>query len=212
MQTFNMKKNLPLILAIVGTLLLLPAFFLDSEPDVPKLPDGLEGVFIDSPAVTLPQFSFVDHNDKPLTNDALLGKWSLIFFGYTSCPDVCPTTMSVLEKLNREASFPKNTQTLFVSLDPQRDTSEILKEFVGYFNDDFIGATGETKELDKFQEPLGVIYGYEGDTSTDDYIVNHFAAIHVIDPTGKQRAYILPPHSLAQVSTAYKLIYNHYNK
>lgn len=206
-----MKKNLPLILAIVGTLLLLPTFFIDSEPDILELPEELQGVFIDSPAVTLPSFSLTDHNEKPLTNDTLLGKWSLIFFGYTSCPDICPTTMGVLEKLNREPNFPKNTQTIFVSLDPKRDTAVVLKEYVGYFNDDFIGATGEKKELDKFQEPLGVIYGYDGDTSSDDYIVNHFAAIHVIDPTGKQRAYILPPHSLTQVSDAYRLIYNHYN-
>lgn len=205
-----MKKNLPLILAVVGTLLLLPTFFFGGEPEKPVLPEGLEGVFIDSPAVALPSFSLIDHNNKPFTNEALLGKWSLVFFGFTNCPEVCPTSLSVLEKLYRQKDFPKDTQVLFVSLDPKRDTPAVLKDFVGYFHDDFIAATGEKKELDKFQEPLGVIYGFEGDTATEDYNVTHFAAIHVIDPAGKQRAYILPPHTDEQVSQAYRLIYDHY--
>ena len=65
-------------------------------------------------------------------------------------------------------------------------------------------------KIDKFVEPLGVIYDFEGDTQSDDYIVNHFAAIYIIDPQGRERAYILPPHSTKQVSQAYRLVYEHY--
>ena len=136
------------------------------------------------------------------------GKWSLVFFGYTNCPDVCPTTMSVLEKLKRKTSTPKDTQYVFVSVDPSRDTPKVLKEFVAYFDEDFIGVTGPKAELDKFKETFGVIYDYEGDTASDEYIVNHFAAIYVISPDGKQVGYVLPPHSVEQVSEAYNLMRN----
>lgn len=205
------KKYFPLLLATLGLLVLLPTFFIDGEPELPSIPADLQGLIIDSPAVALPKFSLVDHNGKSVTNNMFIGKWSLVFFGYTHCPDVCPTTMSVMEKLKRKKSTPKDTQYFFISVDPKRDTPEVLKEYVTYFDDDFIGVTGPRKELDKFKEPLGVVYDYEGDTNSDDYIVNHFAAIYLIDPGGKQRAYILPPHSLQQVSEAYQLIHSHYN-
>jgi len=205
------KKNFPLLLAILGALILLPTLFLDDEPELPTLPQTLKGVFVDSPSVELPKFSMTDHNGNPVTNSMFIGKWSLVFFGYTSCPDVCPTTMAVMEKLKRDKATPKDTQYIFVSVDPKRDTAEVLKEYVTYFSDDFVGVTGPRKEIDKFKEPLGVVYDYEGDTSSDEYIVNHFAAIYLIDPNGKQRAYILPPHSLQQVSEAYQLIHSHYN-
>ncbi|HFE37557.1 MAG TPA: SCO family protein [Gammaproteobacteria bacterium] len=205
-----MKKYFPLMIVLLGLAVLLPTFFMDKEPDVPSIPDDLKGLFIDSPAVQLPAFTLTDYNGKPLDNSRFLGKWSLVFFGYTHCPDVCPTTLSVLEKLSRKKSTPINTQVAFISLDPKRDTAEVLKEFVTYFGDDFIGATGPRDELDKFKEPLGVVYDYEGDVSSGDYIVNHFAAIYIIDPESRQRAYILPPHSLKQVSRAYQLIRDHY--
>ena len=205
-----MKKYFPLLAVVLGLSILLPTFFMGGEPDLPTIPDDLKGLFIDSPAVELPKFTLKDHNGEVFDNSKFLDTWSLVFFGYTSCPDVCPVTMSVLEKLSRDKSAPQNTQTVFVSVDPNRDTPEVLKEFVGYFGDDFIGVTGAVEELNKFKEPLGVIYGYEGDTSSDDYIVNHFAAIYIIAPDGKQRAYILPPHSLTQVSTAYQLIRDSY--
>jgi len=205
------KKYFLLVLAVLGSLLLIPTFFVDDEPALPKIPESLKGVFIDSPAVELPKFSMTDHNNNPVNNNMFAGKWSLVFFGYTSCPDVCPTTLSVMEKLEREKTTPTDTQYFFISVDPKRDTPEVLKEYVTYFSDNFIGATGPRKELDKFKEPLGVVYDYEGDISSDEYIVNHFAAIYLIDPSGKQRAYILPPHGIQQVSEAYQLIRGHYN-
>ena len=206
------NNNAAIFLFLFGLGIVTSSFFSggDSEPVLPVMPQDLKGVFIDSPAVQLPGFTFEDHNGELFNNQNLQGKWSLVFFGYTSCPDVCPTTMSVLEKLKRKDSTPKDTQYVFVSVDPARDTPKVLKEFVGYFDEDFIGVTGPRSELDKFKEPLGVIYDYEGDTSKDEYVVNHFAAIYVISPDGKQRAYVLPPHSIEQVAEAYQLIRSHY--
>lgn len=200
------KNNTAIFLFLFGLGIVTSSMFTGGESPAPQVPESLKGVFIDSPAVELPTFTFKDHDGKLFNKDNFKGKWSLVFFGYTSCPDVCPTTMSVLEKLKRKESTPSDTQYVFVSVDPNRDTPKVLKEFVGYFDEGFIGVTGTKVELDKFKEPLGVIYDYEGDTSSDEYVVNHFAAIYVIAPDGKQRAYILPPHSIEQVAEAYQLI------
>jgi len=203
------NNNTAVFLFMFGAGIVLSSWLtggMDSEPEVPTIPADLKGVFIDSPAVTLPEFNFTDQHNEPFTNNNFDGKWSLMFFGYTSCPDVCPTTMSVLEKLKRQESTTKDTQYVFASVDPKRDTPNVLKEYVAYFDDDFVGVTGTKTELDKFKEPLGVIYDYETETAADEYIVNHFAAIYIIAPDGKQRGYVLPPHSVDQVSRAYQLI------
>jgi len=203
----KITNNLFLLLLIV---LISVACTGKSEPEPLKVPESLQGLFVDSPATKLPDFRFTDHNGKLFDVSRFKNNWSLVFFGYTNCPDVCPNSLSIMDKISKQDGLPKNMQYVFVSVDPKRDTPAKLKEFVEYFNADFIGATGPKAELDKFQEPLGVIYDYEGDTTSGDYVVNHFAAIYIIDPQGRERAYILPPHSEAQVAEAFKLVYNHY--
>lgn len=181
-----------------------------SEPELLNVPDSLRGLMIDSPATKLPDFVFTDHNGKRFDVSRFKDKWSLVFFGYTNCPDVCPTSLTIMDKVSKQQGLPKNMQYVFISVDPKRDTPEKLKEFVEYFNAEFVGATGPKAELDKFQEPLGVIFDYEGDTNSDDYVVNHFAAIYIIDPSGKERAYILPPHNQTKVGDSLRLVYQHY--
>jgi len=202
-------------MSVKFTLVLLTVLFITtscskSEPELVKIPDSMKGLIVDSPAAKLPNFNFVDHNGKSFDKSNFNDKWSLLFFGYTNCPDVCPNSLTILNKLTEQKGLPKNMQTVFVSVDPKRDKPEVLKEFVSYFNKDFIGATGEKSELLKFQD-LGVIYNYEGDTTSDEYIVNHFAAIYIIDPSARERAYILPPHTEKQVGDAFKLVYDYYN-
>ena len=181
-----------------------------SEPPPLKVPDAIKGLIVDSPPTKLPAFKFVDHNGKVFDNSRFKDKWSMVFFGYTNCPDVCPTSLTVMDKVSKQPGLPENIQYVFVSVDPKRDTPDKLKDFVEYFNAKFIGATGDKSEIDKFQEPLGVIYDFEGDTSSDDYIVTHFAAIYIIDPQGRERAYVLPPHKDTQVGDAFRLVYNYY--
>lgn len=179
------------------------------EPAPLKVPAEMEGIIIQSPANDLPEFHLLDQDGNPITRQNFVGKWSLLFFGYTHCPDVCPTTMGVLNRLSQQADLPA-TQFVFATVDPRRDTPEVMKEFVHYFNKNFIGMTGDTAEINKFQEPLGVIYDYEGDTSSNDYIVNHVAALFIIDPRARLRAYILPPHDTKRIGDAYRLIRGYY--
>jgi len=197
--------------SLLFTIFLLPLYIgCTSEPDPLEVPASIQGLIVDSPATKLPAFKLTDHNGDSFDVSRFKNKWSMVFFGFTNCPDVCPTSLTIMDKVSKKADLPDNMQYVFVSVDPKRDTPDKLKSFVEYFNEKFIGATGPKAEIDKFQEPLGVVYGFEGDTNSEDYNVNHFAAIYIIDPKGRERAYILPPHSEKQVSDAFELVYNYY--
>ncbi len=178
------------------------------EPPPLKFPD-MEGVIVESPPTPLPRFSLRDQQGRPFTRDNYRGQWSIVFFGYTSCPDICPTTMGNMDRLSRAEGMPP-TQFVFHTVDPRRDTPEKLAEYVSYFNEDFIAVTGDKDEIDKFAEPLGVIYDFEGDTASDDYIVTHFAAVYIIDPKARLRAYVLPPHDVARMKKVYLKVREYY--
>ena len=182
---------------------------LDREPPELELPADMEGVIVESPPEILLPFTLQDHTGKPFTNDSLEGKWSLMFFGYTNCPDVCPTSMGVMSGLSKKEDL-KDFNFIFATVDPQRDTVEKIADFVGFFDPRFIGLTGEKAEIDKFRDTLGIIYDFEGDTKTDDYIVTHFAALYLFDPRGRMRAYVLPPHDIKRVYEAVKLVHGYY--
>ncbi len=135
-----------------------------------------------------------------------------MFFGFTHCPDVCPTTLNALSQ-----SLPQlhghteaNNRYYMVTLDPARDTAARLKEYVGYFSPDFIGITGEKNQIDAVATHNGIIYDYEGDLSSGDYIVNHYSALLVVDPQARVRAHILPPHTQQRIATAFNRIVEYY--
>lgn len=141
----------------------------------------------------------------------LQGHWTFLFFGYTHCPDVCPTTLAILRatvtRLEQESpEYLNRVRTLFVSVDPKRDTPEGLRRFLGYFHPSFVGATGERTQIDTLARQAGAIYAFEGDTSGDDYIVNHSATIVVVDPEGRMYARLNPPHAPAQMAETFRHI------
>ncbi len=139
----------------------------------------------------------------------LKGSWNLMFFGFTNCPDICPTTLMTMKQVAKRLPQ-QDIRYLFVSLDPKRDTSEKLKDYMDFYNPEFIALNGDKNEIDKLSQATGVIYDFDGDTSGDDYLVNHYAAILVIDPQARLRAHILPPHSVDKVADAIIKLSNHY--
>ena len=116
------------------------------------------------------------------------GKVVALFFGYTSCPDICPTTMAelrqALEKLGPEAD---QVQVLFVTVDPERDTPERVQEYVDHFNPGFIGLSGSEEELTRVWNEYGVFREVVDSTSAAGYLVNHTARVTLIDPQGNLR-------------------------
>jgi protein SCO1 len=150
-----------------------------------------------TPGRPLPEFAFIDHAGQPFDPDRLRGRWSLIFFGFTSCPDVCPTTLSQLAQVEKRlADLPAEArpQVILVSVDPQRDTPEHLASYVKFFSPSFVGVTGSPAAIKKFTHAMGVPVAITP-TGADGYTVDHSAAVFAIDPAGELRALFSPPHS-----------------
>jgi cytochrome oxidase Cu insertion factor (SCO1/SenC/PrrC family) len=149
----------------------------------------------------------------PFDLDDLRGKWSFLFFGYTHCPDVCPTTLTELAQayslLMEQPGILTDTQFVFVSVDPERDSPETLADYVGYFNADFVGATGTALELEKLTGQVGIKYK-KGDKTETGYIMNHSSAVLLIDPQARYYARFSAPHYSEVISRQYLAIRRYY--
>ena len=177
--------------------LLLGAVFLWMQPDKAPPPD-LRAVLRPTPK-PLQAFTLTDQDNAPFGLDALKGKWNFVFFGYTYCPDICPTTLSVLARamktLRTTPRAPSNLQVVFVSVDPQRDTPALLKKYLAYFNPAFRGITGEQQAIDALTRQFGAGYLKDAETAPGVYQVSHTSSNFLVDPRGRLVATFAPPHA-----------------
>lgn len=149
----------------------------------------------------LPDFSLIRDNDQPLTLASLKGHWTLVFPGFTTCPDVCPTTLAFLKTLSAKlGSEGKTLDVLFLSVDPDRDTPERLASYVHFFNPNFVGATAKEPELGRFTQLMGIAYNKVPGSTPQNYTMDHTAALVLVDPQGRITAYFTPPHNLDAMS------------
>lgn len=201
-----MNRNIPISLALVAGLLAIIALgFLGGRAfrDAARHAPGDAYTRLE-PAPALPEFALHDQNGRPFGLKQLAGKWSLVFFGYTHCPDICPTTLVVLRDVERAAGGKANDlQYVFVSVDPDRDRPAALKTYVRYFHPDFIGATGTQTELMRLTRALGAYYE-AGPRRNGSYEVHHSAAIFLIDPETKLRALFSGPHDAVRIAQGLK--------
>jgi protein SCO1/2 len=161
----------------------------------------------------LTPFQLTAHDQKPLDIERLKGKWTLLFFGYTHCPDVCPTTLTELAQTAQQLqpAILKDTQFVFVSVDPQRDTPTTLAEYVGYFDPHFIGATGDLEALAVLVQQLESKFSLSVDPAGEP-IVNHSSAILLIDPQVRYYAHLVAPHYADELHEQYLALRNYYLK
>ena len=149
-------------------------------------------------------FSLIDQDGRPFDLQRLKGHWTFLFFGYTHCPDVCPTTMAVLGQLAAQlAETPRGldqTQFALVSVDPARDTPAQLKRYVAYFGKDFLGVTGSEEAIAGLTRQLGVLYVRVPGTTDQNYTIDHSAAILLIDPRGRLSAVFSAPHDAERMA------------
>nr|CRH04870.1 Putative electron transport protein SCO1/SenC [Candidatus Magnetococcus massalia] len=177
-----------------------------SDPVTPKagpawveIPPSLKRVVLGKPRPLRP-FELQDHEGKPFSNARFKGRWSLIFFGYTHCPDICPTSMNLMAELFevlKERGEVKPYQGLFVSVDPDRDELKLLKDYVGYFNPTFIGIKGDVKKTASLAADMGAVYYREPGGTPKDYLIAHSAKMHVVDPDGQMIA-LLPTETTGE--------------
>ncbi|WP_457788369.1 SCO family protein [Pseudomonas sp. PL-6] len=150
---------------------------------------------------SLPTLTLTDQDGAEVAVDQLKEQWSLLFFGYTFCPDICPATLAQLRQL--QGQLPEETRArlrlVLVSVDPKRDTPEQLKKYLSYFDAGFVGLTGEEATLQKFANAVSIPY-IPADTSKDNYTVDHSGNLVIIGPDGTQRGFIRAPINNAKLA------------
>ena len=176
-----------------------------SESTVADRPPAMleSGTLIPQPRPMAP-FTLTDHRGKPFTHTSVQGHWHLLSFGYTHCPDICPTTLAMLARLDdrlRQQAPEIDIRSAFVSIDPERDTEAVLADYVPYFNPDFIGVTGNPGEINKLTGQLGILYErVESENSEMGYLVDHSAAIILLNPRGEFQAVLSAPHRVEAIA------------
>ena len=143
---------------------------------------------------SLPSLALTDQNGQALQVDQLKDKWSLLFFGYTFCPDICPATLAQLRQLQGmlPAEVKDKLRVVLVTVDPHRDTPEQLKKYLGFFDPAFVGLTGSQEDLQKLAAAVSIPY-IPVDTSQENYTVDHSGNLVIIGPDGTQRGFIRAP-------------------
>ncbi len=161
---------------------------------------GDQTALIDAGVILLPQsrnvpdLMMTDQDGQPVAVDSLKDKWTLLFFGYTFCPDICPTTLAQLRQIKSE--LPKDAadklRIVLVSVDPNRDTPQQLKQYLGYFDKQFIGLTAPVDSIQKLANAVSIPF-IPADTSKPNYTVDHSGNLALLGPDGTQRGFIRAP-------------------
>lgn len=141
-------------------------------------------------------FALIDQNGKPVTEGLLKGRYAIVYFGYTFCPDICPTDVAALTQGLRtfdgiDKGRAAKITPVFISVDPARDTPAVLREFTAQFDPRLIGLTGSPAAIASAAKAYGVAYSIEKPNSEGGYLVNHTGAAYLMDPAGKPLA-LLP--------------------
>lgn len=143
----------------------------------------------------LPPLDLVDQDNRPLPRDFLRKRWTFVFFGFTQCPDVCPTTLATLAQMKKKlADLPAEQQprVLLVSVDPERDTAAILKPYVTFFDPTFLGATGTLAATGQVARAFAVPFA-KVTLPGGGYTMDHGAGLFMVSPAGALAAYSSPP-------------------
>lgn len=207
------RTVLILVCIIVAIVALLFARALKSPTlDVEQL--ARNGVLLQAEPKALQPFTLIDHRGQAFTQARLEGKWSLVFFGYTYCPDICPTTLALLNQLHtrlQDTGLDDQIQTIMATVDPARDTPEKLAKYVGYFNPAFIGVTSDAVEpIYNFAIDLNSIFAKVVTDESGDYLMDHSAYILLINPQAKFHAFFKTPHRVPVLENSLKQIINSY--
>ena len=155
-------------------------------------PDGPKFMASDVTGTTFGKdFALTDHSGKPRTLADYRGKVVVLFFGYTQCPDVCPTTLSELaEVMRRLGPDAKKVQVLFATIDPERDTAELLRNYVPAFDPSFVGLYGDAAATARTAQEFKVVYQKQPGATPSTYTMDHSAGTFVFDPQGRLRLYV----------------------
>jgi protein SCO1/2 len=206
----SVSTTVGLCLAVVAVVLGMFVYSVTRTPllSAEQLRD--RGVIILPQPREIAEFELVDTHGDPFTLERLRGAWSFIFFGFTNCPDICPTSMSVLaqaerqlQQTNPEAAAHFNG--VLVTVDPDRDDPKTLGEYVGAFSARFVGVAGSVEDTAEFALQLSVGFSrMPSDSVQGEYSVDHSSQIVIVNPSGHYHGFIKMPHQADTVAQAFQ--------
>lgn len=208
---FTILSRRPILLSILAILAaivigaLVGQFALDNQ----EQPDQLKqaGIILLPESRDIPAVTLTSTDNKQQRMDQLKGKWTLVFFGYTFCPDICPTTLSELRQIKQK--LPKVTndklQVIMISVDPDRDTPEQLGKYLNFFDPAFIGYSGKMDDIQVLSSRMSIPF-VPGDRSKEYYTVDHSGNLAILDPSGVQRGFIRAPIDIEAVARSLPLL------
>lgn len=194
------------VVVLVGLLALAAGYFMSNagtathSVSLNKQTDS--AIFVYPQARPLPAVDLIDMQGKEITEKAFRDSWWMLYFGFTHCPDACPMALANMQQI--KARLPENSNIRFalISVDPQRDSPDTLREYVTHFDQDFYAATGSKEQLDLLTAGLHVVYVIDPDAAQEqDYNVDHSNFMVLINPAGQHAGIISAPHIPDIIST-----------
>ena len=204
------KRNIIFILLILFSITGIFTYFQSLPSLLEKKPSLITGKILVKP-MEIDNFELIDQNNEVFNKKSLEGGWTVLFFGYTNCPDVCPTTIYKLAEIKngiKEDLPSANFNTVLVTLDPDRDSTERLDEYIGYFDETMLGVTGTYENIQSFTSSLSVFY--QRINKEEGYDFNHTASIFVFDKDGSLFATMSPGNTVGELKSDFFTILNNF--
>lgn len=180
------------VLVLLGIVAAAAVSFGQRQPDRDALLEA--GIVLLPQPREIPKAAMVDLNGQPFDLANPDPRWTLVFFGYTFCPDICPTTLAELKQIVGQlpAETARQLRVLMVTVDPARDSPARLQEYLAYFDPAFLGVTGEMSEIQSLSNALGIPF-VPGDTRREHYTVDHSGNLAVVGPDGRLHGFVRAP-------------------
>lgn len=204
-QSRNIKLTVAAILVFITVIVAGFVYRIQLPRVMTSVEMKINGLYLLDTPRNFGELNLVDHKGNAFTRDRFVGKWTLVFFGFTYCPDICPTTMAFLNNFmsQLEGTEVEDTEVVMVSVDPARDTVEQLAEYVPYFNPGFTGVTGEFLDIHRFATALNTPFR-KVPGQGESYQVDHSANVVLINPKGDYHGFFKAPLDLAKMKVTYR--------
>lgn len=204
-QSRNIKLTVAAILVFITVIVAGFVHRIQQPRVMTSIEMKINGLYLLETPRNFGEVNLIDHHGEVFDRARLEGKWSLVFFGFTFCPDVCPTTMAFMDRFmaELEGTEAEDTQVVMVSVDPARDTVAQLAEYVPYFNPSFVGVTGEFLDIHRFATALNTPFR-KVPGQDENYQVDHSANVVLINPRGDYHGFFKAPLDQAKMKVTYR--------
>lgn len=192
----SMQKTLTVLIACVALVVGLTFFKVLNPPPQDRKAQQLDaGIVLLQTPRPLPALALTDTHEQRVSLNSFKDAWSLVFFGYTFCPDICPTTLAELRQIKQQLpkEVAEHVRIMMITVDPARDTPKQLKDYLSFFDSSIVGLSGTSQAIEQAANALGVPYIPAPTDAGENYLVDHGANLALIGPDGQQHGFIRAP-------------------